>query len=158
MITEATFAAVSGFMFAAWQKINAYTVTKNPPNPLTVEGTFNIFWLWPHWEAARKIIDGQVTSAWRSDALNAKIGGVANSDHTKGLAVDIKPGAPWTLYGAAQEIRDAISKGKLGNVRQCIIEYDQGIIHLGYYPSNVRKAETEFLSRTDRNTYKTWTA
>ena len=55
----------------------------------------------------------QFTSAYRSPAYNAKIGGAPGSLHCKGIAVDINQ-AGWTLAERAELLEEAISCGIKG--------------------------------------------
>lgn len=57
-----------------------------------------------------------VSSGYRSPALNAAVGGVANSQHTKGEAADLQPASGGSLAGI---IRAAV---QFGNYDQLIIE------------------------------------
>lgn len=78
-----------------------------------------------------------ITSAWRSQSYNKQIGGVANSQHISGLAVDIAiPAGLGTVVGS---LRSSISSVRLARFRElakkCGFKYmyindRRGFIHL----------------------------
>jgi len=67
-----------------------------------------------------------VTSGYRPDHVNELVGGVANSDHTKGNAADV-----WhdelTPLELAQVLVDEAEA-----FDQIILEHDQGVVHVGH--------------------------
>ena len=69
-----------------------------------------------------------VSSGYRSAALNAAVGGVANSQHTKGEAADLVPASGGSLAGI---FRAAV---QFGNFDQLIIERKGGSkwVHVSY--------------------------
>ena len=76
-----------------------------------------------------------VSSGYRSPALNAAVGGVANSQHTTGEAADLVPASGGSLAGI---IRAAV---QFGNYDQLIIEQSgrSKWVHVSYSPRNRRK-------------------
>ena len=78
----------------------------------------------------------QVTSGFRSKALNAKVGGVANSYHLRGMAADITAKSVFyntTLYSF---IRILHAQGKIP-LTECYLERQGLYIHVAYDPKDV---------------------
>lgn len=76
-----------------------------------------------------------VSSGYRSPALNAAVGGVANSQHTLGEAADLVPASGGSLAGI---FRAAV---QFGQYDQLIIERSGNSkwVHVSYGPRNRRK-------------------
>lgn len=74
-----------------------------------------------------------VTSGYRSAALNKAVGGVANSDHLRGMAADLKTG---TVKGN-EELFDIIRK--TCKFKQLINEKNYSWIHVSYDPNNLKQ-------------------
>lgn len=76
-----------------------------------------------------------VSSGYRCPALNAAVGGVANSQHTTGEAADLVPASGGSLAGI---FRAAV---QFGNYDQLIIERSGNSkwVHVSYGPRNRRK-------------------
>lgn len=73
-----------------------------------------------------------ITSGYRCLALNARVGGVSTSAHTKGLAVDFK-----SSFGTPKEIcQRLIDAG--AQFDKLIQEHNQWV-HIGFSPSNNRQ-------------------
>ncbi len=62
-----------------------------------------------------------ITSGCRCEAHNKAVGGVANSSHTKGLAVDIS---------ATSSTRYKIGRALLNNFSRVLIDYNRSFIHV----------------------------
>ena len=93
----------------------------------------------------------RINSGFRSKEYNAKVGGVATSQHTKGQAADIVP-----LSADIENVFKAIVKGM--EYDQCIME-DNGYskwIHVSYNLGNNRKqAMTAIVDKTGTH-YSKW--
>jgi zinc D-Ala-D-Ala carboxypeptidase len=68
----------------------------------------------------------QISSGYRSPALNAAVGGVANSQHCQGLAADFD----CPNYGTPMQIAQAIAASDIV-FDQCIMEFDRWV-HLSF--------------------------
>ncbi|OCG34792.1 MULTISPECIES: D-Ala-D-Ala carboxypeptidase family metallohydrolase [unclassified Gilliamella] len=73
-----------------------------------------------------------ITSGYRCPALNAKVGGVATSAHTKGLAVDFK-----SSFGTPKEICQRLIDAGV-QFDKLIQEHNQWV-HIGFSPANNRR-------------------
>jgi zinc D-Ala-D-Ala carboxypeptidase len=93
-------------------------------------------------EVVRKHLGGlpmMISSGYRCPALNAAVGGAANSDHVKGLAVDfIVP-----RFGSVLDTAVAVSKSDV-DFDQIIYEFGRWV-HLAVAPAG-RDAKGELLS------------
>ena len=71
-----------------------------------------------------------ITSGYRSEALNARVGGVKNSYHTRGMAADIRPqnGFVDKLYLLVGRM---FVTRKMG-ITECYIDRKRGYIHIAY--------------------------
>jgi hypothetical protein len=71
-----------------------------------------------------------ITSGYRSEALNARVGGVKNSYHTRGMAADIRP-----QNGFVDKLYLLIGRmfvtRKMG-ITECYIDRKRGYIHIAY--------------------------
>lgn len=125
---------------ALYAALEPYRRTAHGPNPWSFEGFLNVLRLSGHFEAARHMVDGTVTSVWRSptpapgrtQSVNEAAGGVQSSRHTMGLAVDIKPRA-LSPKEAAGRLYEAAVRGELGPVRTVLEE--PTVVHLDYFAS-----------------------
>lgn len=87
-------------------------------------------------ETIRRLVGGRrvrVHSGYRNPAVNAAVGGVANSAHALGLAADI------TVEGLSPRalallLRDAMSAGSL-RLDQLILETSRGVVHVSIAPA-----------------------
>jgi len=113
----------------AYKALDPYRVTKHGHNPWTHDAFVNVLRLHAHYDAAAKLVDGAITSVYRSPRVNAKAGGVATSYHLRGLAVDIAP-RKLSPKEAARVIYEAAERGELGPVRKVLEE--PGIVHIEY--------------------------
>lgn len=77
----------------------------------------------------------QVTSGYRSPAVNKAVGGASTSQHVLGEAADIRT-VPNTRANN-KKLYELIKKLNLP-VDQCINEYDYSWIHVSYGPRNRR--------------------
>lgn len=73
-----------------------------------------------------------ITSGYRCPALNARVGGVATSAHTKGLAVDFN-----SSYGTPKEICQRLIDAGV-QFDKLIQEHNQWV-HIGFNPNNNRQ-------------------
>ena len=71
-----------------------------------------------------------ITSGYRCEALNARVGGVKNSYHTRGMAADIRPknGFVDKLYAL---IGRMFVTHKMG-ITECYIDRKRSYIHIAY--------------------------
>ena len=71
-----------------------------------------------------------VSSGYRSKALNARVGGVEGSFHTRGMAADIyaKNGYTERLYELIQHL---FVQRKIG-ITECYYDHARGYIHIAY--------------------------
>ena len=74
-----------------------------------------------------------VTSAYRSPAFNASIGGATNSQHTVGQAVDLKPVAGTAQHLAAKLVNRGLPYDQL------ILYTDSAHLHLSYRATGGRR-------------------
>ena len=83
-----------------------------------------------------------ITSGYRCEALNARVGGVKNSYHTRGMAADIRPrnGFVDKLYAL---IGRMFVTRKIG-ITECYIDHKRGYIHIAYDAENFN--EWPFIS------------
>ena len=70
----------------------------------------------------------RVNSGYRCPAHNKKVGGVPNSNHTKGLAADLSCslGAPRMF----EVVKDLKAQGKLPDMDYCILYKRKNFIHI----------------------------
>ena len=91
-------------------------------------------------EQVRAMLGGRpvrVHSGYRSPALNAAVGGVANSDHALGWAADI------TVDGySAYQVASATAESFLA-FDQVIFEKSRGVVHVSFHPRLRREALTQ---------------
>lgn len=96
-------------------------------------------------EVIRQILGGypiKVNSWFRGPELNAAVGGVKNSQHARGEAVDFT--APW--FGDAFEVAKKLEENKE------VLKYDQLIfeqtwVHVSFTLTNPRGKELTFLGK-----------
>jgi hypothetical protein len=86
----------------------------------------------------------KITSGYRSKPVNCLIGGVANSQHIKGEAVDCVA-TKHTVKGFYELIKLAVERGSI-EVDQCILEYGRWV-HISY--SAKRRNRNQFLIKDD---------
>lgn len=93
-----------------------------------------------------------VTSGYRCPALNAAVGGVANSQHTTGNAADIKPASGGSLEGI---FRAAV---RFGDFDQMILEEKGGgrWIHISWRPTNRRHRILLYRNGTYTDITNSW--
>jgi zinc D-Ala-D-Ala carboxypeptidase len=81
-----------------------------------------------------------VSSGYRSPEVNIKAGGVPNSQHESGEAADISANG-WTIERLARKIFE------LGlPVDQCIVEYDQNVLHV-----SIKRPRFQYLTRESKD-------
>lgn len=85
-------------------------------------------------ELVRKVLGKPIiiTSGYRCPALNARVGGVSTSAHTKGLAVDFH-----SAYGTPKEICQRLIDTGV-QFDKLIQEHNQWV-HIGFSPSHNRQ-------------------
>lgn len=110
--------------------VEKYRLTNHGDNPWSVEGFANVMRLAHHMERARKMVDGQINSVFRSEQVNQKVGGVKASRHLRGLAADIKPNNV-DVEEAVRILFEASVRGDLGPVRKVVRE--PKIVHLSWF-------------------------
>lgn len=119
---ELAIAGLAGLGVAVAEVAKRYSVTSHGANPWTYESFYNVlthvWWM----EQAIAKIDGKINVAYRCPAVNAAVGGVGNSYHMRGLAVDIGPGAGFTPESASRKLYAEACAGQLGPVRTVIWE------------------------------------
>lgn len=71
-----------------------------------------------------------ITSGYRSIALNAKVGGVSDSQHITGQAVD------FIIYGLT--VDEIIAKVKASGIRYDQLIHEGGWVHISYNPNGNR--------------------
>ena len=94
----------------------------------------------------------KVNSGLRVAAVNQKVGGSSNSDHTRGQAADIEiPGVPNAVL--AEYIRDHLP------FTQLILEFytpgvpDSGWVHVSYNPQNLKKQVLTAVKKDGKTVY-----
>ena len=75
-----------------------------------------------------------ITSGYRCPALNRKVGGVANSYHTRGMAADITAKSVFYNTALYTEIRILHAKGLIP-LTECYMERQGLYIHVAYDPA-----------------------
>lgn len=99
-------------------------------------------------ELVRKALDKPIiiTSGYRCSALNARVGGVATSAHTQGLAVDFK-----SSFGTPKEIcRRLIEAGV--QFDKLIQEHNRWV-HIGFCPTNNRQIVITAVKQGGKTVY-----
>jgi hypothetical protein len=82
----------------------------------------------------------EISSAYRSPALNAAVGGVSDSQHTHGLAADFTcPG-----FGTPLEVARTIRDSQI-DFDQCILEFGEWV-HLSFSPTPRRRVLTIYAA------------
>lgn len=118
----------AGFV-ALYKALDKYRLTSHGDNPWTIHAMFNVIRLQSRFEQAREILDGTITSVYRSDRVNNAVGGVKTSRHLRGLACDIKPKS-LSPKDATDKLYAVALSGKLGAVHKVIQE--PTIVHISW--------------------------
>lgn len=87
-----------------------------------------------------------ITSGYRCPKLNARVGGVSTSAHTKGLAVDFH-----SSYGTPKEICQRLIDAGV-QFDKLIQEHNQWV-HIGFSPSNNRQIVLTAIKRGGKTVY-----
>lgn len=87
-----------------------------------------------------------ITSGYRCPALNARVGGVSTSAHTKGLAVDFH-----SSYGTPKEICQRLIDASV-QFDKLIQEHNQWV-HIGFSPSNNRQIVLTAIKQGGKTVY-----
>ena len=100
-------------------------------------------------ELVRKALDKPIiiTSGYRCPALNARVGGVATSAHTQGLAVDFH-----SPYGTPKEICQRLIDAGV-QFDKLIQEHNQWV-HIGFSPTNNRQIVLTAVKQGGKTIYK----
>ena len=88
-----------------------------------------------------------ITSGYRCPALNARVGGVSTSAHTKGLAVDFH-----SSYGTPKEICQRLIDAGV-QFDKLIQEHNQWV-HIGFNPNNNRQIVLTAVKQGGKTIYK----
>ncbi|OCG36962.1 D-Ala-D-Ala carboxypeptidase family metallohydrolase [Gilliamella sp. Gris1-4] len=102
-----------------------------------------------HLELARKALGKPIiiTSGYRCPALNARVGGVATSAHTQGLAVDFK-----SSFGSPKDICQRLIDANV-QFDKLIQEHNQWV-HIGFSPTNNRQIVLTAVKNAGKTIYK----
>ena len=87
-----------------------------------------------------------ISSGYRCPTLNARVGGVSTSAHTKGLAVDFH-----SSYGTPKEICQRLIDAGV-QFDKLIQEHNQWV-HIGFSPSNNRQIVLTAIKRGGKTVY-----
>lgn len=100
-------------------------------------------------ELVRKALDKPIiiTSGYRCPALNARVGGVSTSAHTKGLAVDFR-----SSYGTPKEICQRLIDAGV-QFDKLIQEHNQWV-HIGFSPNNNRQIVLTAIKQGGKTIYR----
>lgn len=101
-----------------------------------------------HLELVRKALGSPIiiTSGYRCRALNSRVGGVATSAHTKGLAVDFK-----SSFGTPKEICQRLIDSGV-QFDKLIQEHNQWV-HIGFSPTNNRQIVLTAVKQGGKTVY-----
>ncbi len=103
--------------------ITEFAVTSRGENPWSLGALVNALRISRHVYAVRAAIDGVISSMFRSEAVNDTLPNASKtSRHMEGLAVDVKPGAAFSVESAFRRIVHLARQGKFGAVRTVIWE------------------------------------
>lgn len=122
MIEELTVAGLAMMAAYAARVAKDFSVTSHGSNPWTQEAYSNCLAHAHRMQQAIKMVNGKINVAYRCPQVNAAVGGVPDSYHMRGLAVDIGPGSGFTAESASRTLYAAACKGTLGPVRTVIWE------------------------------------
>ena len=106
-----------------------YRITTRGANPWTPEGLQNVRRLKPHVDNVLRVVGGQLTSMFRSPAINKAVGGKANSPHLKGRALDLIP-TKFTVPVAVSKLWVLVKEGKLGPVAKITPYLSRGYLEV----------------------------
>lgn len=100
-------------------------------------------------ESVRKVLDKpiNITSGYRCPALNARVGGVSTSAHTKGLAVDFH-----SSYGTPKEICQRLIDAGV-QFDKLIQEHNQWV-HIGFSTTYNRQIVLTAVKDGGKTVYK----
>ncbi len=122
MVEELTVVGLVAMATYARRVAVDFAVTSHGKNPWTQKAFFNCLQHAHRMQAAIKLIGGKINVAYRCPEVNAAVGGVPDSYHLRGLAVDIHPGGGLSAESASRKLYAAACQGSLGNVRTVIWE------------------------------------
>jgi len=139
--------ALGGAVEWLTDKLVRYSVTSRGQNPWTLRAFTNVLGIHRYIEAAVKVVNGKLSSVFRSPEVNESLPGASKtSRHMQGLAADILPGAPFSVESASRAIATAARQGKLGPVRTII--WEPGWVHVDWFAAT----EARSPMKTRRNT------
>ncbi len=115
--------------------LDRWRPTTRGKNPWSLEGLRNVLRLEAYFARVVNILGGRVTSCYRSREINALVGGVPDSYHVKGAALDV---IGWnakfpTVDAAAQAVFEQARAGTLGPVREVIPEQRTKAVHVDWW-------------------------
>lgn len=127
---------VGATLFARLNKFR-HTTKNGGRNPWTWYALGNVIKLEGYFERVVALLGGEITNGYRCAEVNALVGGVPDSIHLKGGAIDV---IKWNrkfanVDAAAKAVYDeAIKLGKpLGPVREIIPEHKTGAVHVDWW-------------------------
>lgn len=131
--------------------LKRFSVTSHGSNIYTPEAVRNVLCMAEMFETAIAVVDGLLTSAYRSKTVNAAVGGAYGSKHLDGLALDIKAKTKSTKESFAI-LAGLAKKGELGAVRKII--HEPTWVHIDWHrpPWRARESEVQ-LYRVDDGKY-----
>ncbi len=105
-------------------------------SPAVIMGTIVLLWLFGrsrfnlarYFERALKLTNARLTSAYRSERVNAIVHGHKNSRHMRGLAIDLV--SPLGHKEAGRVLQAAADAGELGPLKRVLVEGDH--VHLSF--------------------------
>lgn len=124
------------------------TSTGIPNQPATQEHSERILNTATNMEVVRAILGRnpiRINSWYRSPAVNKAVGGVSNSEHALGAAVDFTCPAHGTPFEVAQSL---LANAHILNYNQLI--YEQTWVHISFPPDGVR-GKREVLTMKNGN-------
>lgn len=131
MIETLSLAGLAALGTVATEVARRFSVTSHGDNPWTFDAFLNTLKHAHHMLNAVGLLQGTINDSYRSPAVNAAVGGVSNSYHQKGLAVDIKPGPGFTPESGARLMYTAACRGDIGPARTVI--WEPGWVHVDWH-------------------------
>jgi hypothetical protein len=111
--------------------LEPYRRTSHGSNPWTLTAVRNVAERLAYYRATLDLLGGELTSCYRSVAVNAAVPGSApTSRHLEGLALDIVPGHSMSPLRAAALVLVEVRARRLGDVAEIIAE--PSWLHVGW--------------------------
>lgn len=131
-----------------------FSKTSHGPNPWSLDALANAIRVAPHVYRAIGLLGGKLNDMFRSPAVNAAVGGVGDSYHQHGLAVDIGPNLSTfgTVEAAFRAAARAALAGELGAVRTVI--WEPTWVHLDWFKEGELKRTPNFFKKTGPDKYE----